>query len=77
MGIFSSRKILERLAGLDMRLARIETRLDSLAREDALRAELARKQRELDALGEQSLVVIDRLDEAKRRILELEKGRGS
>jgi len=77
MGIFSSRRILERLAGLDMRLARIETRLDSLAREDALRAELARKQQELDALGEQSLVVIDRLDEAKRRILELEKGRGS
>ncbi len=77
MGIFSSRRILERLAGLDMRLARIETRLDSLAREDALRAELARKQQEPDALGEQSLVVIDRLDEAKRRILELEKGRGS
>lgn len=76
MAFFSSRKILERLAGLDVRLARIETRLDSLAREDALRAELARKQRELDAQGEQSLVVIDRLDEAKRRILELEKGRG-
>lgn len=80
MTLFKHHEILAKVGGLDERLARIEARLDALvqekaAREDALRGELALKQQELDALGQQSLHVLDRLDEARRRIRELEQGR--
>lgn len=70
------RDILERLEKLDARIARIEERLESLSREPALREELERKRKEIDALAEQGLHVVAKLDEARKRVRELE-GSGS
>lgn len=69
------REILDRLDRLDARLERVEHQLDSLAREPALRDELAAKRQEIDALAEQGLHVVEKLGEARRRVRELE-GRG-
>ena len=62
------RELQDRLAALEGRLTRIEAKLDALADADTLRAELAKKDRELDALGKQGLHVVDMLDHARRQI---------
>jgi septal ring factor EnvC (AmiA/AmiB activator) len=74
------RQILDRLESIEQRLAAIEasnaaTLQQAQQREAALREQLERKQRELEALGAQGLHVVDQLDQARRRIRELE-GKG-
>jgi chromosome segregation ATPase len=66
------RDILDRLDRLDARLDRVERSLDGLRAEPALREQLDRKTRELEALADQGLHIVDRLDEARRRVRELE-----
>lgn len=71
------REILDRLQTIEQRLGAIETSHAASAqqseqREAALRDQLDRKQRELEALGAQGLHVVDQLDQARRRIRELE-----
>lgn len=68
------RALLERL---DARVERIEQAIASIGRESELRAQLDIKRRELDALGEQSLHVVDQLDAALRKIREIERAAGT
>lgn len=74
------REILDRLQGIEQRLGALETAVaadgrEARQREDALREQLEIKRKELEALGAQGLHVVERLDEALRRIRELEAKR--
>lgn len=74
------RQILDRLQSIEQRLAAIEASnaaalQQAQQREAELREQLERKQREIEALGTQGLHVVDQLDQARRRIRELE-GKG-
>ena len=71
------RQILERLQSIEHRLASIEASnaaalQQAQQRESDLRDQLFRKQLELQDLGTQH--VVDQLDQARRRIRELEAG---
>lgn len=73
------RQILERLQSIEHRLASIEASnaaalQQAQQRESDLRDQLFRKQLELQDLGTQGLHVVDQLDQARRRIRELEAG---
>lgn len=70
--MIGSNKLAARLAAVEQRLERIEALLESIARESALRDELAAARKELDQLGQQSLHVVELLTESRRRIHELE-----
>ncbi|MCA8977990.1 MAG: hypothetical protein KDC98_24910 [Planctomycetes bacterium] len=73
------REILDRLEGIDHRLAALEATIATMAnagrqREETLRDQLEAKSSELEAMGEQGLHVVEQLDSALRRIRELEAG---
>ncbi len=70
--MFARSEILTRLERIERRLDGIEAAIASISREEELRGRVADKTRELDDLSRQSLHVVDLLDEARRRIRELE-----
>lgn len=74
MALFNNREVLERLAAMEARLAAIESKLGALDHTEELRAELRRKDEEIDALARQGMHVVDLLDTARRELAEL-KGR--
>ena len=74
MAMFKNRELLERLAAMEARLAAIESKLAELESSEALRAELRRKDEEIDALARQGMHVVDLLDTARREIAQLKGG---
>ena len=70
-------KMIDRLEAIEKRLGAIEAShaaalQQAQERELALREQLERKRRELEALGAQGLHVVEQLDIARQRIRELE-----
>lgn len=77
MGLLSRLRgggFLTRLERIEERLGRIESALESIAREEALREEVDRLRDELDGLSQQSLHVVELLGQSRRRVEELEGG---
>ena len=71
--IFNHRQILERIERIEERLGRIESAIDGLRTAESLRAELADKRAQMDALAQQSLHVVELLAEAREELARLQR----
>ena len=66
-------RIFESLDEAKAGIARLESRLDALEKQSGMQEEMQRLREENRALGEQGLQVVEQLDQALRRIRELEQ----